>query len=160
MYCPARPAGGAMGMKCRNPFSPKTRNSRPSRIRAINVAIFIIFSPYVRFTPFDLRRYLPDPLKGWLQESLTVHRARHNLCRAARCHKRHIGHADKAQTRLQIGINEVQCTRRGSGLIDSATGNDDRVLVASEQSLRSAFAIPEFPPPPTNLVTPHLNHAR
>ena len=34
--------GGGWGMKWRNPFSPKTRNIRPSRLRAISVAIFIV----------------------------------------------------------------------------------------------------------------------
>src|SRR5260370_29064821 len=105
---------------------------------------------YVRFTPSDLRRYLADPLKSWLQENLTIHRARHDLCRTACRHKRHFSHADKIQNRLQIGINEVHRARRCSSLINSATGNEDRRL-AMEQSLRPALGISEGAPAANDL---------
>src|SRR6266704_1793739 len=40
----AGPAGGGgMGMKCRNIFEPKTTNTTPSRLRAMIIAIFILF---------------------------------------------------------------------------------------------------------------------
>src|SRR5205823_9721404 len=102
----------------------------------------------------DLRRHRANLLKGWLQKSLTVHGARHKLRRAACCHNRHIGHADKAQDRLQIRINEVQRARRSSRLIDSATGSEDRGLLAMEQPLRPALGINEGAPAANDLIHP------
>src|SRR5260370_35508866 len=44
MNGPAVPEGkGGIGRKCRKPFSPNTRKTRPSRIRAIKATIFITF---------------------------------------------------------------------------------------------------------------------
>src|SRR5579863_978826 len=41
MNCPAMPVGGGRGMKCRKPFSPKTRKITPARYRAITEAVLI-----------------------------------------------------------------------------------------------------------------------
>src|SRR5258706_2419304 len=45
MNCPATPLGGGSGMKCKNPFRPKTRKITPMRYRAIAEIVFITGPP-------------------------------------------------------------------------------------------------------------------
>src|SRR6266581_4769473 len=46
MNWPATPLGGGNGMKCRNPFRPKTRKITPIRYRAIAETVLITSSPF------------------------------------------------------------------------------------------------------------------
>src|ERR1044071_2191756 len=70
MNCPARPVGiGPMFRKPRKPFSPKTINISPNRIRAIKVTILITSSELVAI----VRLQRGKPVASALIDSYLTH---------------------------------------------------------------------------------------
>src|ERR1700676_5446294 len=116
-----------------------TRNSRPSRFRAIKVAIFINVSvPSVLslILIFDLCCYRAHCLQRWLQESLTIHCALHHLGCSTRGHEPHIRHTHKTENGLQIRIDKVERAGGSARRIDSTTARENRSPHGVEQSQR------------------------
>src|SRR6266851_341213 len=141
-------------MKCRKPFSPKTANSSPNKIRAINTAIFIV--SFLYRAQDGLRRLRPHQLQRRLQECFAVYRAHHDLSCAACGDELHVCNANKAKDRSQVWLNEVHCAGWCAQLIDTAARHQNGRLFALQQPLNAALTVRERLSVASYLVDPEL----